>query len=384
MFDAMVYFLANDTPIDSARRYFHQQRELCDAILAEIAVADEQIQTLVGGSPNRMQRTLVEARVTNLPEPWMDLQSFSSYHQNATPTKAKQKFLRIVDLLVNNPAVYAFQCDMINIVNHVLIKVMACQGLFEGSSGRPPVYSRPHSARTSPAGPYRSLSLDSSVDRRSPLVAARPATSNAPAIHPFSPQPPLQRVRKTASHLVNPTPMRMSPRQRGSQTSYFRQPYHSSFVQPTLAVEASSNWLQGQYEMDEDSDDTEDIDYNYHHGHDMQDFERSSFSIGDDDDEMQVDCATQEPQFDWDIFMEDFGVFADEEDFNSFSHDSVDRSNLSSASLDSIAPCSSSSTCSFGSQPTAFLVHQKQMQTQMQQQFMYHPEPTETFGNFHH
>lgn len=129
MLDAMIFFLVNDLPIESARRYFHQQRELCDVILSEISYAYEQLQELVSCRKIvDISSICVEAIVRELSYPWNNLDSFRSFHHKSTPTKAKRKFLEIVKVLSNHTAMRSYNFDMLSISNQVLIKVLASRG----------------------------------------------------------------------------------------------------------------------------------------------------------------------------------------------------------------------------------------------------------------
>lgn len=131
MLDAMIFFLINDMPIESARRYFHQQRELCDAIMSEISFANEQLRTLLSFRNGVDSHSIcVETFVQQLSYPWDNLDSFRSFHQKSTPTKAKRKFLEIVKNLSNHSAMGSFNFDLLSISNQVLFKVLASQGYF--------------------------------------------------------------------------------------------------------------------------------------------------------------------------------------------------------------------------------------------------------------
>ena len=132
----MIYFLRNEVPIDSARRYFHQQRELCDAVSAEIKAAfaklrDEMMveQELQSNRHYLGANVIVDVAVDTIPYPWDSFESFRSFHLKSTPTKAKQKYLAIVAHLTHHQTLAEFGFNIPVIINEVLAKVMACTGL---------------------------------------------------------------------------------------------------------------------------------------------------------------------------------------------------------------------------------------------------------------
>eukprot|EP01033_Poteriospumella_lacustris_P017554 gene17554-12562_t len=132
LLDAMIYFLRNEVPIDSARRYFHQQRELCDAVSAEIKAAfaklrDEMMdeQELQSNRHYLGANVIVDVAVDTIPYPWDSFESFRSFHLKSTPTKAKQKYLAIVAHLTHHQTLAEFGFNIPVIINEVLAKVMA-------------------------------------------------------------------------------------------------------------------------------------------------------------------------------------------------------------------------------------------------------------------
>lgn len=143
----MIYFLRNEVPIDSARRYFHQQRELCDAVSAEIKAAFAKLRDgMVAEQEVQSNRhcfganVIVDVAVGTIPYPWDSFESFRSFHLKSTPTKAKQKYLAIVEHLTHHRTLAEFGFNISVIINEVLAKVMACTGLSPALS---PVDPRP-------------------------------------------------------------------------------------------------------------------------------------------------------------------------------------------------------------------------------------------------
>lgn len=126
-----MYFLENDSPYDTARRFFNQQRVLCDCIMMEITEADASIKALAERSGKGCGPQTVVTTVEELPAPWDSIRSFRDYHFNCTPTKAKTKFIAIVDYLTNHDAMRRTGFNMLRAVNKVVMKAMACVGTFE-------------------------------------------------------------------------------------------------------------------------------------------------------------------------------------------------------------------------------------------------------------
>jgi hypothetical protein len=152
MMDAIVYLLENDQPIETARRYFHQQRVLSESIMAEITIADAEIKANFG------PMLPVEVFIHSLEPPWDTIHSFQQLHTNSTPTKAKQKYLAVLDLLINHHTITSLQSNMLMILSQTVTRVINCWASFEEALGPPP--------SSSPALSRRSMSTDSlSFDR---------------------------------------------------------------------------------------------------------------------------------------------------------------------------------------------------------------------------
>lgn len=126
-----MYFLENDSPFDTARRFFNQQRVLCDCIMAEVADADVRIRSLAEFYGRGRQTAI--ASIDVLSAPWNSIQNFREYHLNCTPSKNKAKFVAIMNLLIGNAAIKRVGSDLLTVINTVVTKALTYVGAFEAS-----------------------------------------------------------------------------------------------------------------------------------------------------------------------------------------------------------------------------------------------------------
>lgn len=225
MMDAIVYFLENDQPIESARRYFHQQRVLSESIMAEITTADAEIKANFGA------QLPVEVFIDNLEPPWNSLRNFRELHTNSTPTKAKQKYLSVLDLLTNHHTVTSLQGNMTMILSQTVTRVMACWSSFEEALGPPP--------SSSPALSRRSMSADSSsFDREDEMSSSVGMGPMLGALRPF------YQAQRRRSH--SPTQLQIQQQQyqhhqQQHVQQQFQQPFPNAPTQQQQSLAASTS-----------------------------------------------------------------------------------------------------------------------------------------------
>jgi hypothetical protein len=137
LMDGMIHYLDNFANLDYAKRIFHQRRVLSEIVLSEIAAAEIDLQNQMQQHGLTDKTIFVEAVVQSLHYPWDSAHHFNEYHQSSTPTKARQKFLKIVDILLTHPVMNNFHQDMLQFINAVVAKIMASRGLFESNESSP-------------------------------------------------------------------------------------------------------------------------------------------------------------------------------------------------------------------------------------------------------
>lgn len=131
MLDAIVYILDNDN-LGLSRRFFHQQRVLTDSIVRELSLGELRATELLGGE-TVVWKALLDVSVDTPPYPWDSVSSFRKFHGDHSPTKAKKKFMSVLDCLLDSSVLRECHYDLPRILNKVILKVMSWKGRLDGS-----------------------------------------------------------------------------------------------------------------------------------------------------------------------------------------------------------------------------------------------------------
>lgn len=126
LIDAVIYYLTNYSPPESARRFFNQHKVLSECVLKEIKLAEEQLSF----SNNIFSiNYFVEVSVDRLESPWNSLENFRNLMSRSTPCKAKLKYLEIVRLLCSHESLLNMNGNMLLIINKVVTKILISKNM---------------------------------------------------------------------------------------------------------------------------------------------------------------------------------------------------------------------------------------------------------------
>jgi hypothetical protein len=164
LLDAIIYLLNTSNPTTTIRRYFNQHRVLSDSILAELRAANI--------SHHRMSKVdfdlCGDISVICLPLPWMSLASFEDHHVNNAPTKARTKFLSVLNTLTEHACIKECSGNLLYVLKKVVLKVIFDHGMTDASSYVVPIPAQPVLHCPSPRSPRspsrRSMSMDSGME----------------------------------------------------------------------------------------------------------------------------------------------------------------------------------------------------------------------------
>lgn len=227
LLDAIIYILSAHPQTTTVRRYFNQQRVLCDCIIAELNAADR---TQIEVSQADFDNFVGDISVVSLPIQWVSLESFREYHSNNAPTKARTKFLSVLESLTTHPCIMECFGDLSTVLKKVVLKVIADHGFSDAPQLASLPTSMPSVSLTSqsphsPRSPSRrSMSIDSGMEanlfmstrlssQTSPTKWLQKLSQPSPAFHqqyplshlPYPSRPPfLDDCTNMAQFLRNP------------------------------------------------------------------------------------------------------------------------------------------------------------------------------------
>jgi hypothetical protein len=165
LLDAIVYLLNASNPTTTIRRYFNQHRVLCDSILAELHAARTSHHNM---SELDFDNLCGNISVVCLPLRWMSLASFEEYHVNNAPTKARAKFLSVLNTLTTHACIRECSGDLLYVLKKVVLKVISDHGMADASSYVVPKPAQSILHCPSPRSPRspsrRSMSIDSGIE----------------------------------------------------------------------------------------------------------------------------------------------------------------------------------------------------------------------------
>lgn len=189
LLDAIIYLLNEHHPTTTIRRYFNQHRVLCESIKAELRAASTSYHEL---SEVDFDNICGDISVVFLPIHWVSLASFREYHLNNAPTKARAKFLSVLDTLTTHPCIRDCLNDLPYVLKKVVLKVISDHsdlGLTGIASHMPVQAAEPALHCPSPVYPRspsrRSMSIDSGIEPNNIFFTTRSNSAFSSSTLPF-------------------------------------------------------------------------------------------------------------------------------------------------------------------------------------------------------
>lgn len=189
LLDAIIYLLNEHHPTTTIRRYFNQHRVLCESITAELRAASTSYHEL---SEVDFDNLCGDISVVFLPIHWVSLASFREYHLNNAPTKARTKFLSVLDTLTTHPCIRDCLSDLPYVLKKVVLKVISDHsdlGFTGIASHMPMRAAEPALHCPSPVYPRspsrRSMSIDSGIEPNNMFLTTRSNSAFSSSTLPF-------------------------------------------------------------------------------------------------------------------------------------------------------------------------------------------------------